>query len=308
MTDESLRTRLEILNRGPLPVTSAIKRREAGGDDVTSLSDQVTRYTDVAAPRRLHALRGDSYPIGGLLHDGEVVETPFGPHLQIDLQVEAFWQGGTQLLTARQEFLRSQLSAANQAVEPTVVLEAEFAAFASALPDRAIALDLETCGLSGSALFLIGLLRQIEGVPTIQLLLARSYAEEAAVLASLWQIIAEHEVLLTFNGKTFDWPMVLERSIRHRLQPSARGDRWVHIDILHHARRRWKKHLPNCRLQTLERHVCRRERTADIPGHAIPGVYADYVRTGFERDMDAVLHHNALDLVTLFDLAHRLAA
>ena len=82
----------------------------------------------------------------------------------------------------------------------------------------------------------------------------------------------------------------------------------MHIDILHHARRRWRKQLPNCRLQTLERHVCRRRRAADIPGHAIPGVYADYVRTGFERDMDTVLYHNALDLVTLFDLAHRLAA
>jgi hypothetical protein len=58
----------------------------------------------------------------------------------------------------------------------------------------------------------------------------------------------------------------------------------------------------------LEWHVCRRTRAADIPGHAIPAAYAQYVRTGFERDMDIVLYHNALDLVTLFDLAHRLAA
>jgi uncharacterized protein YprB with RNaseH-like and TPR domain len=49
-------------------------------------------------------------------------------------------------------------------------------------------------------------------------------------------------------------------------------------------------------------------RVADIPGHAIPGVYANFVRTGFERDMETVLYHNALDLITLFDLAHRLAA
>ena len=169
-------------------------------------------------------------------------------------------------------------------------------------------MDLETCGLAGAALFLIGLLRQVDGVPTVQLLLARSYAEEAAVLASLWQIVADHNVLLTFNGKSFDWPMVLERSVRHRLPAAAKPAGWLHIDILHHARRRWRGHLPNCRLQTLERHVCRRSRAADIPGHAIPGVYANYVRTGFERDMDTVLYHNAVDLVTLFDLAHRLAA
>ena len=102
--------------------------------------------------------------------------------------------------------------------------------------------------------------------------------------------------------------MVLERSVRHRLQNPKQLAQFTHIDILHHARRRWRKQLPNCKLQTLEWHVCRRRRTADIPGSQIPAVYANYVRTGFERDMDTVLRHNALDLVTLFDLALRLAA
>jgi hypothetical protein len=213
-----------------------------------------------------------------------------------------------QLVASRQEYLQTQLAAAREAIEPTIVLDAEFSALIAALPDRAIALDLETCGLAGAALFLIGLCRQIDGQPTIELLLARNYAEEAAVLASLWKTIADCDVLVTFNGKSFDWPMVIERSVRHRLQTAAVHDRLVHIDILHHARRRWKKTLPNCRLQTLEWHVCRRRRTDDIPGHRIPAVYADYVRTGFERDMDSVLHHNALDLVTLFDLALRMAA
>jgi uncharacterized protein YprB with RNaseH-like and TPR domain len=101
--------------------------------------------------------------------------------------------------------------------------------------------------------------------------------------------------------------MVLERSVRHRLRPNP-PQGIQHIDVLHHARRRWRRQLPNCRLQTLEWHVCRRRREADIPGHRIPAVYADYVRTGFERDMDTVLYHNALDLVTVFDLALRLAA
>ena len=297
MADELLRSRLEALNRGPLPAAQSVVRAPIAGAPAERSPQHV------AAP-----MPATACPVGGLLRSGEVVDTSFGPHLRIDFELDRFWQGGTHLIAARQEFLRSQLVVAHQAVEPTIVLQADFAALASALPDRAIALDLETCGLTGSALFLVGLLRQIEGAPTIQLLLARNYAEEAAVLASLWQIVSEHDVLLTFNGKTFDWPMVVERSIRHRMQPAAGRDRWVHIDILHHARRRWKKQLPNCRLQTLERHVCRRRREADIPSHAIPGVYANYVRTGFERDMDSVLYHNALDLVTLFDLAHRLAA
>jgi uncharacterized protein YprB with RNaseH-like and TPR domain len=211
------------------------------------------------------------------------------------------------MVDARQQFLRSQLASAREAIEPRVVFDPDFAALVAALPERAVVLDLETCGLAGSALFLIGVLRQLRGVPTVELLLARNYAEESAVLESLWQIMAGSKVLVTFNGKSFDWPMVLDRSIRHRLERNGAGD-IRHIDILHHARRRWKRQLPDCRLQTLEQHVCRRRRPADIPGHAIPGVYANYVRTGFERDMEIVLYHNAFDLVTLFDLALRMAA
>jgi uncharacterized protein YprB with RNaseH-like and TPR domain len=320
MHDDLLRRRLEGLNREALPASAPLPSGAAA-----SAISHAERPVAISLQRVARQPVTHTVQVVGLLRSGEVIETPVGPHLRIDMPLEKLWQGGEKLIAARQAFLRSQLVAANQAVEPTIVLEAEFTAFVTALPDRTLALDLETCGLAGSALFLVGLLRQVGGVPTVQLLLARNYAEEAAVLASLWQLMAEHDVLLTFNGKTFDWPMVVERSVRHRLQPvgwalpgkrAAFGSEVVggahptkvHIDILHHARRRWKKQLPNCRLQTLEQHICRRTRTADIPGHAIPAVYADYVRTGFEREMDTVLYHNALDLVTLFDLAHRLAA
>jgi uncharacterized protein YprB with RNaseH-like and TPR domain len=246
--------------------------------------------------------------VPGLLHSGEIVGTSFGEHLRIRLPIEKLWQNGPSLVAARQEHLQSQAALAAQAIEPTIVIDPEFVSLVAALPDRTVALDLETCGLAGAALFLVGLLRNVDGHPTVELLFARNYAEEACVLATLWQTLRDYDVLVTFNGKTFDWPMVLERSVRHRLQATAPSRQFVHIDILHHARRRWRKHLPNCRLQTLEWHVCRRRRTDDIPGHRIPGVYADYVRTGFERDMDTVLHHNALDLVTLYDLALRMAA
>lgn len=337
MADDDLRARLEALNRAPLPVPPQ-RSRKASPTPITEGAE--TAIVPPPSSRRARpvnvaksppaSLNAGTCPIAGLLRRGEVVETAVGPHLQIDLPLDQLWPGGTQLVEARQQFLSSRLAAAEAAVEPNLVLHPEFAAFIDALPDRTVALDLETCGLAGSALFLIGLLRQVGGSPTVQLLLARNYAEEAAVLDSLWRIAANHDVLLSFNGKSFDWPMVIERSIRHRLQfdpptgwahptkfraarsavvggahPSSSK---VHIDILHHARQRWRRQLPNCRLLTLEQHVCRRSRAADIPGHAIPGVYAEYVRTGFEREMDTVLYHNALDLVTLFDLAHRLAA
>jgi uncharacterized protein len=303
MIDESLRSRLEALNRSPIPTQTVHPHTHgeaASAAGRTTLSPHIsTSRPEIPPPAKFTP---------GLLRSGDIIETAYGTHLRIRLPLEHLWPNGTQLIASRQDFLHSQLAAAQHAIEPSHVLSPEFASLVGALPDRAIGLDLETCGLAGSALFLIGLFRQIDGQPTIELLLARNYSEEPAVLTTLWQTIADHQVLLTFNGKTFDWPMVIERSIRHRLQLAAATNNFVHIDILHHARRRWRKQLPNCRLQTLEQHVCRRHRIDDIPGHRIPAVYADYVRTGFERDMDSVLHHNALDLVTLFDLALRLAA
>ena len=293
MLNNSLRCRIEALNRAPLAERTDVvvsERRPASQPAVVVAKNKTQRFSHC-----------------GLLRRGEIIKTPAGEHWRTRLPLEMLWHGGTKLAAARQDYLRSQFAAARQAIEPTIVLDAEFAPFIAALPDRTLVLDLETCGLAGAALFLVGLLRQIDGSPTVELLLARNFAEEAAVLESLWRTVTGHDVLVTFNGKSFDWPMVLDRSVRHRLQPPADCPR-LHLDMLHHARRRWRNRLPDCRLQTLERHVCRRNRAADIPGHAIPAVYADYVRTGFERDMDTVLYHNALDLVTLFDLALRLAA
>jgi uncharacterized protein len=304
MIDESLRSRLEALNRGPIPTQTARPRStgEAASAAVSPLPGP-----QAPQPSRRPPTPHTTKPIAGLLRSGDEVETACGPHLRIRLPIENLWPNGSKLIAARQQFLQSQLATAQQVIEPTVVIEPDFAAFIGALPDGAVGLDLETCGLAGSALFLVGLIRQIDGQPIVELLLARNYAEEGAVLDTLWQTIADHPVLFTFNGKTFDWPMVIERSVRHRLKIGDAARNRLHIDILHHARRRWRKQLPNCRLQTLERHVCRRLRSDDVPGHRIPAVYADYVRTGFEREMDNVLHHNALDLATLFDLALRLA-
>jgi uncharacterized protein YprB with RNaseH-like and TPR domain len=310
MSDDSLRRRLEALNRAP--IAGAVRDGNALGVPPAARVEHLAVHLPMSSVAALQPIQEGSSSaaariIPGLMHRGDVVSTAFGEHLCIRLPLESLWPGGDRLVATRQQFLQEQLSIARQAVNPTVVMHAEFTPFVSALPERMLLLDLETCGLAGAALFLVGILRQIDGTPTVELLLARNYAEEAAVLASLWQLLGSHDVLVTFNGKTFDWPMVLERSVRHRLNHNAAARPPHHVDVLHHARRRWRKQLPNCRLQTLERFVCRRHRRDDIPGHRIPSVYADYVRTGFERDMDTVLYHNAIDLVTLFDLSLRLA-
>jgi uncharacterized protein YprB with RNaseH-like and TPR domain len=298
MLDEGLRRRLEALNRGVLPEGQTVVA-VAPVPSVPKLP-----LAEANSPSPVGQI---GKPIPGILKLGEVVTNSAGEHLRIRLPLDRLWSNGLQLVTGRQEQLRLRLSEAQAAVEPAAVMEVEFAALVASMPERTLLLDLETCGLAGAALFLAGIVRAVDGVPTVELLLARNYAEEHAVLESLWQVVAEQDVLVTFNGKSFDWPMVLDRSARYRLAAARSPRRLVHLDMLHHARRRWRRQLPDCRLQTLEQLICRRVRTGDIAGHRIPAAYADFVRTGFERDMEAILYHNAMDLVTLLDVSLRLA-
>ncbi|HMO87015.1 MAG TPA: ribonuclease H-like domain-containing protein, partial [Lacipirellulaceae bacterium] len=199
-----------------------------------------------------------------------------GAHWLIELPLDDVWPGGEQLVARRAAALRQAAGdAAAASADP-------LAPFIRCLPEGAALLDLETCGLAGSALFLVQV--------------AADHADPAR--------LADVEALATFNGKSFDWPMVADRSRRHRLPAPPPA---VHVDLLHASRRRWGASLPDCRLQTLERRICGRERPDDIPGSQIPAAYEQYVRTGFEREMDAILLHNAVDLVTMLDLSLRLA-
>ncbi|HEV2105833.1 MAG TPA: ribonuclease H-like domain-containing protein, partial [Candidatus Eisenbacteria bacterium] len=79
-----------------------------------------------------------------------------------------------------------------------------------------------------------------------------------------------------------------------------------HVDLLHLARRRWRDVLPDCRLQTLERRVCRRWRSGDVPGDEVPGLYHDFVRRGDAWRLVPVFHHNLLDVITMAEILHAL--
>jgi len=174
-------------------------------------------------------------------------------------------------------------------------------------PGGPLFMDIETCGLSGAMIFLVGLMRYAGGRLVYAQHLARDYAEEAPVLAAFAEALTSAGALVTFNGKSFDMPMIRERSIIHRVElPSADGppDNRLppHLDLLHDARRRWKGQLPNCRLQTLESHLCCRARTGDIPGGDIPDAYQQFVRDGDARRLRAICRHNLLDMLTMVQL------
>jgi hypothetical protein len=173
------------------------------------------------------------------------------------------------------------------------------------LPDDVLFVDLETTGLGSTPLFLIGTMGWEGGGLVVRQYFARNYAEEPAVVRLFLDLLRRKPLLVSFNGKSFDMPYV-------RVRAAANGLPYVepanHFDLLHVSRRIWRGYLPDCRLQTLERHVCGRTRTGDIPGADIPQAYHDFVRTGDARQMGECLRHNRLDLITLADLMVRLPA
>lgn len=288
MIDDRLRSRLEQLNRGPLPADTIPVRP----------AQPAAVLRPVASPLRPRAVK----PIPDLIQRGVAVSNEAGDHWRIALPLEELWPGGKSLMVQRHAFLCGQPAA------PRLSGAAEeLAQLVRAFPRDVLLVDLETCGLAGSSLFLVGLLRSIDDALVVELLLARNYAEERAVLTTFWQAVTPTSLVVTFNGKSFDWPMLVDRSARHLLFRGTRRPEPAHVDLLHHARRRWRRQLRDCKLQTLERHICGRGRTNDIPGSQIPAAYQQFVRTGNDREMNAILLHNAIDLVTLLDIGLRLA-
>jgi uncharacterized protein YprB with RNaseH-like and TPR domain len=178
------------------------------------------------------------------------------------------------------------------------------------LPDPAklIYLDTETTGLAGgtgTCAFLIGI-GALEGSQfVIRQLFLRDYPEERAMLAALAEALEGYEGVVTFNGKTFDIPLLETRYSLARLKSPFQ--RLVHLDVLHPARRLWKLRLANCELTNLEKHVLGIAREGDVPGSEIPQIYFDYLRGGNAQALQPVFFHNSLDIVTLAVLTVELA-
>ena len=167
-------------------------------------------------------------------------------------------------------------------------------------PQEALFMDTETCGFSGTAIFLVGMMFYEGRTLTFEQHLARNYAEESAILQAFADRLSRTSALVTFNGKAFDMNMIRERSAFHAVclpQPEP-----PNLDLLHESRRRWRGQVPNFRLQTLERHLIGRHRHGDINGSEIPDAYHQFVKTADARRLKEITHHNLLDLLTLSQL------
>jgi len=170
--------------------------------------------------------------------------------------------------------------------------------------EEVLFVDLETTGLQSSPLFLIGVMSWTGQGLQVRQYFARDYTEEPAAIQLFLSELDRCGLLVSFNGKSFDWPYVQMRAAATLV---GKPQEPAHLDLLLEARRVWKPSVPDCRLQTLEEHICGRPpRVGDIPGAEIPQAYHDFVETGDAREMAVVLEHNLLDLVTLAELLVRL--
>jgi len=174
-------------------------------------------------------------------------------------------------------------------------------------PEQWLFLDTETTGLgggSGTYAFLVGIAWWEDGGLEIEQFFLREYSEERSMLLALRQRIAERPVVVTFNGKSFDWPL-LETRYRMSRKISAPTLR-AHLDFLHPARSLWRLRLGSVRLSELERHVLGWNRGADLLSGQIPQIYFDYLRGGSPERLVPVLNHNQMDLRGLAALSNRI--
>jgi hypothetical protein len=179
---------------------------------------------------------------------------------------------------------------------------------------RALFIDTETTGLGGSGAiaFLLGMAWfDAEQRLNVEQLLLRSPSDEPALLDVLTERLASAHLLVSYNGKAFDWPLLKGRYVMNRRK--IPGD-LPHLDLLHIGRRLHRARLGACRLKTLESEVLGFERGVDVDGGDVPARYAHFLRTGDEEALRQVVEHNAWDVVSMaalvglygepFDLMH----
>ena len=173
---------------------------------------------------------------------------------------------------------------------------------------RPLYFDTETTGLAGGTgtlAFLLGTAEIREENVVLSQVHLPGPGQEGPMLRWLASRIEDSTLLLSFNGRSFDWPLLRSRYVMNRLVPPPERP---HVDLLHCARRVFRHHLEELKLSTLERRVLDVHRQGDIDSALIPAVWFDFLRTGRIAMLGRVLAHNERDVRSMVDLVNRLVA
>lgn len=293
MPPTDLRTRLQRLrvHKNRTLNTDAAPRNAPPASTGTSVPPPASTGTSV--PRTVAAT---PRPAGREL-PGERIETHLGAYQRIDTVYPIDFAHGPKTLA--QAFAHHPGTAARLARDEALA-HADLRSLAF--------LDTETTGLAGGAgtlVFLIGV-----GAVEADRFVLRQYfmldpAHEPALLAALVDDLAPRTGYVTFNGRSFDLPLLETRLTMNRRR-GALGQR-PHLDLLMPARRLYRGRLPSCSLGDIERGVFNIAREDDdVPGWLIPQLYTDYLRTHNPREMQRVIYHNTIDILSMVTLTAHL--
>jgi uncharacterized protein len=216
----------------------------------------------------------------------ECLRTDLGQHLVVRKELREPQKFETSLRALH--LLASEID--NQALDPT----------------RWLFLDTETTGLSGGTgtyAFLVGIAWWDRDSFIIEQHFMRDHSEEPSLLLQISRRLAERPIMATFNGKSFDWPLLQTRFRMTRA--AAIPLLQTHLDLLHPARRLWRGQLRSVAQAELERQILGIERPYDIPSETIPLRYFNFLRGGPAEPIVEVFDHNQMDLCGLAALAAR---
>src|SRR5262249_24635943 len=248
--------------------------------------------------------------IGEIL-GGRPIRTQFGPCVAIDRRYESDRRHGEVCIGDCEMDDLDPLGVLAPALAQGALAEIA----SSADRNRTVFIDLETTGLSGGAgtvAFLVGCGYFDLGAFQVRQFLLTSYTAERALLAAVAEFFDDADLIVTYNGKTFDVPVMETRWLFHRMEMPLDGV--PHFDALHSTRRLWKNRVDadvaadgGCRLTTLERALFGFRRVGDVGGFEIPSRFFQFLRSGDPRPLEPVLEHNRLDLVSLAAVTARAA-
>jgi hypothetical protein len=175
-------------------------------------------------------------------------------------------------------------------------------------PRTAVFVDTETTGLmggTGTVAFLIGVGYFVDDIFRLDQCFMRDYDDEEGMLNYLDDLFKKADTIVSFNGKSFDLPLMRTRFITNRIPYRLEGK--THFDLVHASRRFWKQRLRDCSLGNIEKEIMGIQRVGDVPGYEIPQIWLDYLYSRDARKLRAVFYHHQMDILSLAVLTGHLS-
>jgi len=255
---------------------------ESLSDKLRALGVQIGAQ-NLATPKKEQA----TYPIDRILA-GKDLLTSSGPAFMVQNDYAP-------------EYLHGDILLSNRVNPENVGAWAKSARLKETDLEKILFLDTETSGLAGGTgtyAFLVGLGFRTPSGFTVKQIFMRDPSQESALLAALDEIVSSFDTIVTFNGKSFDIPLLNTRHVMNSFFTPFKT--LGHIDLLPLARRLWRNRLSSRALKDLETEILHVPRTQEeVPGWMIPEIYFEYLRSGDGRPLAGVFYHNAMDILSL---------